>query len=61
MWIRTKDGWYVHEIRGACFISWVSSADKTSAGVFPTNRIVEFLTFLSDWTGKELEAVEPHV
>ena len=61
MWIKTKDGWYLHEVRGVCFVSWVSEKDKANATVFPKDKIDGWLILMSDLSGKDLIAVEPHV
>lgn len=61
MWIRTKDGnFYVHEIRGAIYISWVSKADKANSAFFPKDKIDQWLKLIADSTELELEAIEPH-
>ena len=61
MWIRTKDGWYIFELKKTTYISWVSSKDKSMANVFQPELIGEFLKLLTTVTGKELEAVQPFV
>jgi len=59
MWIRTKDGWYIHELRGVSYVSWVIEADKENALLFPLDKIDEWIELMRRWTGKELEAVKP--
>jgi hypothetical protein len=61
MWLRTNTvpKWYVHEIRGACYISWVSSADKANALVFSENSVKKWAETLSEMTGFDLEIVKP--
>ena len=57
MKIKTADGqWYICEIRGACFITWVSKKDKERAAVFPANKVADWIRLLSDWTGLSLDA-----
>lgn len=62
MWLRTKTVpvWYIHELRGACYVSWVSSTDKAEAMVFSTNA-EEWCKVLSEITGFDLEIVKPFV
>lgn len=60
MWIRTVDtNWYIFEVRGVCFVSWVSSKDKANAAVFPKNNISRWVSVLEEISGHALEAVEP--
>jgi len=60
MWIRTKcGGWYVYELRGVNFVSWVSVEDKGLAGCFPPEKAMDWVRILEDMTGKKLEAVQP--
>lgn len=61
MWIRTKQGWYVCELRGVCFVTWVNTQDKANAAVFPKDKIDEWVKVISDMTSESLEAVEPFV
>lgn len=61
MWIRTKDDWYVCEIKASGFITWVSDKDKTNARHFPANEIDDWLVLIAEYTGKEIAAVEPAV
>ena len=61
MWIRTKDGsFYVHNIHGAVYASWVSKKDKANSAYFPRNKIDQWLELLAVTADLELEAVEPH-
>ena len=61
MWLRTKDKqWYVHELRGVCYISWVSAKDKANAAVFPKFEVDDWVEVISSLAGFELEAVEPN-
>ena len=44
MWIATSDHqWFIHEIRGAVFVSWVQASDKAHACVFPEGRAHQWL------------------
>ena len=61
MWIRTLDGWYICELRGVVFVTWVSVADKAHAAVLPKDKIDDWIRVMSAMTGKNLEAVEPLV
>jgi hypothetical protein len=63
MWIRTKTqpSWYIHELRRACYVSWVAAGDKTEAQNFPENCVQKWVEVLSDTTGVDLEAVRPLV
>ena len=62
-WIRTKRDawWYISELRGAVFVTWVNSRDKANAFNFPADKIDEWLKLMEDMTGEELEAVVPFV
>lgn len=59
MWIRTLDGWYVCEIRGVVFVTWVSEKDKAHAAQFPEDKITEWVDLLESSTGKKLQTVAP--
>ena len=59
MWLRTVDGWYVHELRGVCFITWVSVEDKAHAGIFPEENIDDWVSVVSKMSGKFIEKVKP--
>ncbi|GAG90803.1 unnamed protein product [marine sediment metagenome] len=61
MWIRTKTvpAWYIHEIRGVCYVSWVSSIDKGQAAVFPEEYAIKWAEILSETTGFDLEIIKP--
>lgn len=60
MWIKNKDEWYVYEIRGVCFVTWVSELDKANAANFPKEKISGWLSLVADIAGEDLVAVEPH-
>lgn len=53
-YLKTIEGWYVHEIRGACYVSWVSEKDKDEALKFPLEGSGLWMELLSTWTGKSL-------
>lgn len=60
MWIRTKDGkWYICELRGVVFVSWVNERDRGHAAIFPEKDIDEWVKILGRMTGEDLEAVSP--
>jgi hypothetical protein len=62
MWLRTIDAkWYIHELRGACYVSWVSAKDKANSAIFPKGEISKWKELLSEMTGLDIEAVEPFV
>ena len=61
MWLMTKDGkWYVHELRGVMYISWVSQKDKAHALIFPKNKILEWQKFVEGISGLELSYIVAH-
>lgn len=60
MWLRTKDGWYIHEIRGAVFVTWISKQDKSHALIFPFKDIRNWKCLMEDSTGKKLEIVSSY-
>lgn len=58
-WIRTTDGrWYVHELRGVVYVSWVAERDRQHALRFPAQRAHWWVEFFRAATGLEVEAVE---
>ena len=61
MWIRTKTKptWYIHELRGVCYVSWVSLMDKGHASYFPKDDIEKWIEVLSKMTGLDLEGEIP--
>ena len=61
MWIRTKTipAWYIAELRGVCYITWVSEKDKAHATIFPVEKIGEWIDVVDDLTGFNNEAVRP--
>jgi len=62
MWLRTKDSkWYICELRGVCFVTWVSDKDKGNAASFPEYDVQKWISILSEMTGFALEAVKPFV
>lgn len=58
MRIRSKEGWYVAELRGVCYVTWVSLEDRAHAAIFPDEGADKWVALLSDMTGKDL-AAEP--
>ena len=63
MWIRTKDGWYIKELRGVNYVTWVSAKDKAHAATFgdTETEVAKCLELLTGQTGLELETVQPFV
>ncbi len=59
MWLRTEDGYYISEIRGVVYVTWVSEQDKAHAAVFPNELISEWRFIMERTTGKYLEAIVP--
>lgn len=60
MWLRTEDGqWYVCEIRGSVFVTWVAEIDKAHALVFPVAEIDLWKDCMEKATKIKLEAVTP--
>ena len=58
MWIRTiEGGWYVHEVRGAVYLSWVSEKDREKAAQFPAKDIGNWIVILESMSGMRLQAV----
>lgn len=53
-YIKTIQGLYIHEIRGTCYISWVTENDKENALKFPSVDINDWVKLLSSWTGQFL-------
>lgn len=51
MWISTADGqWFIHEIRGVVFVSWVQHSDKANAAVFPEDQAPLWLEIMKQAT-----------
>jgi len=61
MWLRTKTTptWYIHELRGVCYVSWVSQQDKSQALIFSEDGIEKWADILSEMTGFKLEIIKP--
>jgi len=58
VWIRTKDGnWYIFELRGVCFVSWVNKKDKDKALVFPEKEVQKWISIITERTDFELECI----
>ena len=55
MRLKTKDGWYVKDINGVCYVTWVSTKDKAHAAIFPIERANEWARLLENFTDMELE------
>jgi hypothetical protein len=59
MWITTLDNeWYIYEIRGVSFVSWVSKDEKEHACVFKKHNADFWLEILMQLTKKELKLVK---
>lgn len=56
-----QQGYYVCEIRGVCFVTWVSYKDKGHAAVFPVDNVHEWVEIINYFTGYQLTAVKPYV
>lgn len=56
MWIRNADGWYIYQLRGVCFVIWVTASDKLNALCFREEEIEYWLKLLTKWTGMQLYA-----
>lgn len=52
---KTRPAFYIHELRGVCYISWASEEDKSEALNFPSTKIDKWQETLSVITGFELE------
>jgi len=57
VWLKTKTGWYVHEIRGVCFLSFVAAKDRSQAARFPAEKSDDWQRLLSNMAEQELIAV----
>jgi uncharacterized membrane protein len=59
MHIRTKNKeWYVAEIHGPNFISWVQKRDKQFALFFPQNKVEQWLQIIYEMSGFLVEPEE---
>lgn len=53
--IKTDDGqWFVCELRGVCFVTWVHISDKDRALGFPAEKAEQWRQILESWTGLNL-------
>ena len=60
MWLirtETEPVFYIHEIRGAVYVSWVSAKNKNEALLFPSITISSWRDVLSEMTGFDLNIV----
>ncbi len=56
--LRTNDGFYVHELRGAVFITWVTACDKERAARVPDDKANGLQIYVYDATGVDTEIVD---
>ncbi len=56
--LRTNNGWYVHELRGACFVTWVSREDREHALQIPDNKANGLQNYVWDATRVDTEIVD---
>jgi hypothetical protein len=61
MWIKTEDGWFICELRGVCFLTYVCEKDKANSEVFPPDQIGKWIELMDKMSGKKHIAVEPYV
>jgi hypothetical protein len=57
--IRTKSEphFYIHELRGVVYLSWVSENDVAKSCIFPYEKINKWVDIIQDQAGFEVEAV----
>ncbi len=57
--IRTKSKpyFYIHELRGVVYLSWVLEKDVAFAFLFPFKKINNWIDVMQDQAGCEVEAV----
>lgn len=60
MWVMNNSGWFVCELRGVCFLTWVKEKDNANAAVFPKAEIHRWVSILSEMAGEELVAIDPY-
>ena len=56
--LRTNNGFYVCEIRGAVFITWVAEKDKSHAQPFNDDDVSKWQEFTYKNTGVDTEIVD---
>jgi hypothetical protein len=57
VYIMSTDGlMYVHELRGAVFVTWVSERHKEKALQFPADKADDWVQLISKMTGVECAA-----
>jgi len=57
--IRTSEinPFYVYELRGVCFLTWVNEVDISQAMIFPKEEIKKWVDVLSSFAKSDLIAV----
>jgi hypothetical protein len=59
MWLRNNQGYFVAEIHGAVYVTWVTEKDKAHAAEFPIHTLTWWIEMIAKVTGETVEAVEP--
>ncbi len=55
--ISSNPRWYVAELRGVVYITWVSGKDKRHALQFPEQKIKKWIELIEGMTGFVLESI----
>jgi len=59
VWLKMKySPMYIHQLRGACYISWVLAKDKNEALKFPLEDALKWVSVLEKMSGVDLIAVD---
>ena len=60
VYITSADGsMYVHELRGAVFVTWVAKQHKEKALPFPADKAADWVKLISEMTRVECVATSP--
>ena len=59
MWLKNKAGYYVAEIHGVNYVTWVSERNKSHAAVFPEYLLSWWMEIVGKMTGEVVESVRP--
>jgi len=59
MSLRNKQGYFVAEIHGVNYVTWVSERHKSHAAVFPEYLLSWWIEIINKMTGEVVEAVLP--
>lgn len=59
--LKTNNGFYVHALRGVCFVTWVSEEDKKEALLIPDEKAELLQEYIMQAKKLDTEIVEAYV